>query len=271
MLASDAAAGAVRVFDLDATGQLTPEEARSFYPSSAHGLPAQIAVAPDGQIAYVADNLGNVVVAINLATRKALRSLDVGDFPLYVAASNHQILAPGTGLSAYAPVAPPAQAPQFAQPVFDPAKSSSLTIYESTCAWRDRRSRNRCNGSGARWKPNLGGAQPGATVLSRNGRLAYVALANVDRVAIVSLVGEPRVVRGLDLRLYPGAPYGAQPSAEALSPDGKRLYVALAGINAVAVLDAQRTTRYRYGLIPTGWYPTALALSQRRAVSLRAR
>ncbi len=68
-------------------------------------------------------------------------------------------------------------------------------------------------------------------------------------------------MRGLDLRLYPGAPYGAQPSAEALSPNGKRLYVALAGINAVAVLDAQRTTRYRYGLIPTGWYPNALALS----------
>ena len=47
-------------------------------------------------------------------------------------------------------------------------------------------------------------------------------------------------MRGLDLRLYPGAPYGAQPSAEALSPDGKRLYVALAGLNAVAVLDARR-------------------------------
>jgi hypothetical protein len=107
----------------------------------------------------------------------------------------------------------------------------------------------------------VGGAAPGATVLSRSGDLAYVALANVDRVAIVSLAGVPRVIRGLDLRLYPGAPYGAEPSAEAISPDGKRLYVALAGLNAVAVLDARRPTRYRYGLIPTGWYPTALALS----------
>jgi hypothetical protein len=108
----------------------------------------------------------------------------------------------------------------------------------------------------------VGGAAPGATLLNRNGDLAYVALSNVDRVAVVSLTGEPRVVRGLDLRLYPGAPYGAAPSAEALSRDGKRLYVALAGLNAVAVLDAQRPTRYRYGLIPTAWYPTALALSR---------
>ena len=62
----------------------------------------------------------------------------------------------------------------------------------------------------------IGGAAPGATVISKDGRLAYVALSNVDRVAVVSLSGAPRVVRGLDLRLYPGAPYGAAPSAEAL-------------------------------------------------------
>jgi hypothetical protein len=107
----------------------------------------------------------------------------------------------------------------------------------------------------------VGGAAPGAIAISRDGRLAYVALANVDRVAVVSLVGQPRVVRGLDLRLYPNAPYGAQPSAEVLSPDGKRLYVALAGLDAIAVLDARAPTRYRFGLIPTSWYPSAMALS----------
>lgn len=69
-------------------------------------------------------------------------------------------------------------------------------------------------------------------------------------------------MRGLDLRLYPGAPYGAQPSAVALSPDGNRLYVALAGLDAVAVLDAKRPARYRYGLIPTCWFPSAVALSR---------
>ncbi|HZY99609.1 MAG TPA: hypothetical protein VFE36_08555, partial [Candidatus Baltobacteraceae bacterium] len=54
---------------------------------------------------------------------------------------------------------------------------------------------------------------------------------------------------------------GAVPSGQAISRDGKRLYVALAGLNAVAVLDARMPTRYRYGLIPTAWYPTSLALS----------
>lgn len=263
VLASDAAAGAVRIFDLDASGDLTPESnAIALSVVGREALPAQIAIAPDGETAYVADNLGDVVVAIDLASRRAVRSLSVGDFPLYVAASNRLILAPGTGLATYAAVNPPAAAPQFSAPAFDPAKSSSLTIFETTGAGQIGDPSTIQMDPAPDGTQIIGGAQPGATVMSRNGRLAYVVLANVDRVAVVSLTGEPRVVRGLDLRLYPGAPYGAEPSSEALSPDGKRLYVALAGINAVAVLDARRATRYRYGLIPTGWYPTALALSR---------
>src|SRR5262249_23329545 len=109
----------------------------------------------------------------------------------------------------------------------------------------------------------VGGALPGSIVIAPGGRDAYVSLSNVDRVAGGALQGQPRVERGLDLRLFPDAPFGAQPSGEAISPDGKRLYVALAGLNAVAVLDARIPKRYRYGLIPTAWYPTALALSSK--------
>jgi DNA-binding beta-propeller fold protein YncE len=152
------------------------------------------------------------------------------------------------------------QQPQFVAPAFDPDKSSALTVFDAAGAQIGDPATVRMDPA-----PDgtqiVGGAQPGAMVLSRNGDQAYVAMGNVDRVAVVTLAGVPRVVRGLDLRLYPGAPFGVEPSAEALSPDGKRLYVALAGLNAVAVLDAKRPTRYRYGLIPTAWYPTALALS----------
>ncbi|MGH7683907.1 MAG: bifunctional YncE family protein/alkaline phosphatase family protein, partial [Vulcanimicrobiaceae bacterium] len=56
--------------------------------------------------------------------------------------------------------------------------------------------------------------------------------------------------------------YGTQPAALALSRDGKRLYVALAGIDAIAVLDASSPLNLkRLGLIPTGDYPVSLALS----------
>jgi DNA-binding beta-propeller fold protein YncE len=263
VLASEGAAGAVRVFDLDSSGQLTPAKTIAL-PSTAgrHAFPAQIAIAPNDRTAYVADNLGDAVIAIDLASRAVLRSLPVGYFPFYVAAGSRDILAAGTGLSAYAPVTPPAQEPQFVLPSFDPSKSSSLTVFESSLDGEIGDPATVPMDPAPDGTQIVGGAAPGATVLSLNGQLAYVALANVDRVAVVTLAGAPRVVRGLDLRLYPGAPYGAEPSAEALSRDGKRLYVALAGINAIAVLDAQRPTRYRYGLIPTAWYPTALALSR---------
>ncbi|HEY6327183.1 MAG TPA: alkaline phosphatase family protein [Candidatus Cybelea sp.] len=263
VLASDGGAGVVRVYDLDAAGQLTPEAQPIALSAqgSRHAFPAGIAIARDGRTAYVADNLGDAVVTIDLATRAVQRSVPVGDFPFYVAAGSAAVLATGSGLSSYSAIAPPVSQPRFAAPAFDPSRSSSLTVLALGGS-------NPGDPAAVRMDPApdgtqaVGGAVPAATVVSADGRYAYVALANVDRVAVVELNGAPRVVRGLDLRLYPGAPYGAEPSSEALSPDGKRLYVALAGLNAVAVLDARKPARYRYGLVPTAWYPTALALSR---------
>jgi YVTN family beta-propeller protein len=52
---------------------------------------------------------------------------------------------------------------------------------------------------------------------------------------------------------------GLAPTALALSPDGATLYVALGGINAVAVVNV--SSGAVSGLIPTGWYPSSIALS----------
>lgn len=262
VLASDGATGAIRVFDLDASGTLNAQGAVALpSPPGGRAFPAQIAVSSDGNTAYVADNLASAVVEIDLSRRRVTRSIPAGDFPLYVAAGPRVVLSSGTGLATYAMVDPPQRQPQFAAPAFDPSKSSALSVLELSAddAVVDPATVRMDPAPDGR--QIIGGAAPGATVISKDGRLGYVALSNVDRVAVVSLAGTPRVIRGLDLRLYPGAPYGAYPSAEALSPDGKRLYVALAGLNAVAVLDTRRPARYRFGLIPTAWFPTAIALS----------
>jgi YVTN family beta-propeller protein len=52
---------------------------------------------------------------------------------------------------------------------------------------------------------------------------------------------------------------GVLPFGMDVSPDGKRLYVAESGINAVAVLDP-RTGR-QLGRIPVGWYPAKVRVS----------
>ena len=264
VLASDGGAGAVQVFRLDAGGQLTPEGQPILLPPNAlgHAFPAGIAVEPKGRYAYVADNLGGTVDVVDLVTRTSERTLPAGNAPLDVAADGGHVLSSAAGLTAYHALSQPGKAPQFAAPAFDAERSSAVSVVDLA-------------GSGdvagdpavVQMDPApdgtqlVGGAAPGSIVIAPGGREAYVALSNVDRVAVVSLDSQPRVVRGLDLRLFPDAPYGAQPSGETISPDGKRLYVALAGLNAVAVLDARMPTRYRYGLIPTAWYPTALAMS----------
>jgi hypothetical protein len=108
----------------------------------------------------------------------------------------------------------------------------------------------------------VGGAHPDAIVATLDGAHAFVAMGNVDRIATVDLRAVPHVTGGLELRLFDRGPYGTQPDALALSHDGQRLYVALAGLNAVAVIDAHDPDHlHRMGLIPTGWYPTAMDLS----------
>jgi DNA-binding beta-propeller fold protein YncE len=115
--------------------------------------------------------------------------------------------------------------------------------------------------------PLAPGSHPTALLLSPDESLLYVALANSDRV-IVLATGDGRRVGVLDTRA-PGQEFGGSyPSALAQSEDGERLFVADASLDAVAVFDVSQMGRRPLtvlpldaplGLIPTDWYPTALA------------
>ena len=58
--------------------------------------------------------------------------------------------------------------------------------------------------------------------------------------------------------MTPRQPLGMTPSALALSPDGKRLFVACSDANVAAVVDVSEARSRVEGFIPTGWYPTAV-------------
>jgi YVTN family beta-propeller protein len=199
VLASDAATSAVRVFDLDAGGTLTPETSIAL--PAAHALPAEIAVSADGRDAYVADNVGNAVVEIDLSTRSVVRPIPVGDAPLYVDAGRGVLVSSSSGLSTYRPLSTPQPQPEFTAPAFDPAKSSTLSVMDLSAVNAIADPATVAMDPAPDGTQIVGGAAPGAITLSKDGRLAYVALSNVDRIAVVSLSGAPRVVRGLDLRL----------------------------------------------------------------------
>ena len=83
----------------------------------------------------------------------------------------------------------------------------------------------------------------------------YVTLAGSDRVAVVDM--KRRKVGHYLHDAAPGAPpEGSTPNAVAVTSDGKRLLVAEADNNAIAVFDLD--TRKLLGRVPTDWYPTAI-------------
>ncbi|HUJ95176.1 MAG TPA: hypothetical protein VLW84_07935 [Terriglobales bacterium] len=109
------------------------------------------------------------------------------------------------------------------------------------------------------------GSHPTAMLLSPKEDLLYVALSNADSVAVVA------TAMGLPLHfLNTSVPRqdfaGSYPSALAQSSDGKRLFVADASLDALAVFDASNLAKPAardsapLGFIPTDWYPSALAV-----------
>jgi YVTN family beta-propeller protein len=106
------------------------------------------------------------------------------------------------------------------------------------------------------------GEQPTHLLLNRDQSRLFVANTNSDTVSVIdtatdevvqTLLVRPAEQRGLS---------GCSPLGLALSPDETTLYVALSDLNAVAVVDLK--DGYLSGLIPTGWYPTAVAASDTR-------
>jgi len=104
----------------------------------------------------------------------------------------------------------------------------------------------------------LVGPHPSALAL-RRGEL-FAALAGANGIVRVD-PARGTVLEQLTVALDPHAPTGSDPNALALSPDGKTLYVAMAGNNAVAVVRLEPARMRVAGLIPVGWYPTAVAVS----------
>jgi YVTN family beta-propeller protein len=105
--------------------------------------------------------------------------------------------------------------------------------------------------------PTIGGASPGAVAAGR--RFAYVSNATNDTVSIVDGAAGT-VVGTVDLDVPGLEPWrGVLPFGLALAPDESRLYVACAGLNAVAVIDT--ASRRVEGYVPAGWFASSVALS----------
>lgn len=103
--------------------------------------------------------------------------------------------------------------------------------------------------------PDFKGAGPHPTAMTGSGvSTVWVTLSNADEIAEVD-AASLQVRRIIHVAPYRGAPPGSYPDGIAVAAG--RLFVANAGNNTVAVYSGK--SGKPLGLVPTGWYPTALA------------
>lgn len=113
------------------------------------------------------------------------------------------------------------------------------------------------------------GDHPVAAALGEHGRQLYVTNANDDSLTVLDLTGPaPVEVRQLSTHLMRHEANGSTPDAVTVDDRTNRVYVANAGDNVVRVFQSasrrgpiEPATLRAVGAIPTGWYPTALAMA----------
>src|ERR1700733_10671142 len=181
--------------------------------------PAGVAFSSNGKFVYVAENVGDRLAVVNTATGEIAQQFSTDHYPYGVLLTEDgQVFVSAWGGSTV---------------------SQFRVLADGTLAYLGR----------------IEVGQHPSSLAVRGTRL-YVTLAGSDRVAVVDTKLR-RVARYLH-DAAPGAPpEGSTPNAVAFSSDGKRLLVAEADNNAVAVFNV--TTGNLLGRVPTDWYPTAIS------------
>jgi DNA-binding beta-propeller fold protein YncE len=105
----------------------------------------------------------------------------------------------------------------------------------------------------------VGGASPNSIAVGKN--FAYISNATNDNIAVIDY-RRHKILHHIPIKVDKRIDKyrGLLPFGITLSKDEKTLYVALLGFNAVAVVDI--ATKSTKGLIPAGWGPTRVQLSQ---------
>jgi YVTN family beta-propeller protein len=105
------------------------------------------------------------------------------------------------------------------------------------------------------------GEHPNQMALHPKDDRLFVACASGNCVSIID-TKRGVVTETVMTSLFPKAPQGTTPDAVAVAPDGQAVYVANADNNCVAVIDVAAPDKSQVkGFIPTGWYPTAVAVT----------
>jgi YVTN family beta-propeller protein len=216
-------------------------------------IPAGLALSPDRHRLYVVGNLSNRLLEYDLASTRVTRTFDVGVAPYDVVLAGTKAYVSNWGgrrPDANSLTGPAGHGTRVrVDPVRHIANEGSVSVIDL--------------GSGRVTTELLVGLHSSALALSPNARHLVVANAGSDTLSVIETRTD-RIVETISLRWHPNDFLGASPNALAFDASGQTVFVAHGTQNAVGVVSLRPGKSRLRGLIPTDWYPGALAWDVRR-------
>ncbi len=253
-------------------------------------LAGDMAISPDGTRLYVLDRANYRLVTLDRTSGRVVGSIKVGRLPLGLGLSPdgrtayvgnvglyEYPLVPGVtpdngdkAMLHFAPYAIPSHEAEQGMTLPDgrrlpglgsPDAAEAMSVYAVDLASQTVVARLKPGfqiGQVVEGIATVGGASPNGVAVGAHN--AYVSNATNDSIAVIDRSTD-RITGYIPLTFDPRLDHqrGLMPFHLALSPDGRRLYVAALTLNAVAVIDTE--SRRVLGYIPTGWGPTRVAVS----------
>ena len=240
----------VKIFKASSNGSFA---ANGTIPISGGSAPSGLTLDANGSRLYVALNMTHEVAVIDTATRAIVKRIPVGIYPyttaisadgskVYVTNWGGRVAGPGDMTDGLFPVVVDRRTGIPVSGTVSVIDTASNTVLKTIDV----------------------GLHPSGMALSPGGDRLFVTNANSDTV---SLIGTATNTVVKTLHVGEDGPdrtpiLGSSPNAVTVSPNGKTIYVANATDNAIAIVDVDASADHPVrGLIPTGWYPTAVAVN----------
>ncbi|MEZ5039457.1 MAG: hypothetical protein R2828_06185 [Saprospiraceae bacterium] len=282
----------IYIFDLD-SGQKMDSISCSFQTDSldfTHGFIGDMILSKDNERLYAVDQINFRVVVLDTKSKTLIDQIPVGRYPFGIAFSpdEKEIYVANVGMYAYSwikgynPKDPVHTSLDFPTSAYlskageegyrqgdhevpglgKPNVPENFSVWTIDVASRTVSAKVKTGflvGELIEGIPAVGGSSPNSIVATDD--YVFVSNGTNDCISVISTSSDT-IIKNIYLRLdqrldrFRGIiPYGL-----ALSPDGKHLYVAESGINAVGVIDVEKLDLM--GHIPVGWFPSKLQVSK---------
>jgi len=247
--------GDVKVFAVSRDHTIAPLFSIELPPANAPDrkieIPAGIAVSPDGKKLYVAGNLSNRLLELDAATGKVLRTWNVGVAPFDVVFCQNKIYVSNWG----------GRRPDANSLTGPAGEGTRVRVDERSIA--SEGSVSAIDLKGTNQTEIVTGRHACALALSPDKKFLVCANAGSDALSVID-THTNKVVDTICARQNPADLFGAQPDALVFDRAGKRLFVGNGTQNAVAVFQFKPGESKLLGLIPVGWFPSAIVYDSGR-------